>query len=89
MKGHRPVRRCNVSVSKSEALASKIDRAQDPVGLRFDAMPLPGDESVEDGAYAVDARDIARQLPESIQSAAEDWEQTLVPLFSCLAPRAP
>ncbi|KND94938.1 L-aminoadipate-semialdehyde dehydrogenase large subunit [Tolypocladium ophioglossoides CBS 100239] len=53
-----------------EALAAEIDRAQDPIGLRLDAMPLPGDGSAGDEAYAGDARDLVRQLPGSIPSAA-------------------
>ncbi|POR34804.1 L-aminoadipate-semialdehyde dehydrogenase [Tolypocladium paradoxum] len=55
-----------------EALAAEIDRAQDPIGLRLDAMPLPGDGSAGDEAYAGDARDLVRQLPGSISSAAID-----------------
>ncbi|KAH8812317.1 hypothetical protein F5884DRAFT_701490 [Xylogone sp. PMI_703] len=57
-----------------EALAAEIDRAQDPIGLRLDAMPLPGDRNVKDEAYAADARDIARQLPETFQEAPVDWD---------------
>ena len=57
-----------------EALAAEIDRAQDPIGLRLDAMPLSGDETVEDEAYATDARDLLRQLPKSIRSAPIDWD---------------
>ncbi|KAM6521077.1 large subunit of alpha-aminoadipate reductase, variant 2 [Fusarium solani] len=52
-----------------EALAAEIDRAQDPIGLRLDAMPLIGDGTTEDEAYAADARDLASQLPESIPQA--------------------
>ncbi|KAK3167903.1 putative NRPS-like protein biosynthetic cluster [Lepraria neglecta] len=62
-----------------EALASEIDRAQDPIGLRLDAMPLSGDENVEDEAYAADARDLVRQLPEFIRSAAADWDYANTP----------
>ena len=54
------------------ALASEIDRTQDPIGLRLDAMPLSGDENVEDEAYAANAKDLLRQLPEFIRSAAAD-----------------
>jgi L-2-aminoadipate reductase len=59
-----------------EALATEIDRSQDPIGLRLDAMPLPKDENVEDEAYAADARDLVRQLPESIQGPATNWDYT-------------
>jgi L-2-aminoadipate reductase len=62
-----------------EALAAEIDRSQDPIGLRLDAMPLPRDENVEDEAYAADARDLVRQLPESIQGAATNWDYTNSP----------
>ncbi|KAL9630010.1 MAG: hypothetical protein Q9164_006624 [Protoblastenia rupestris] len=55
------------------ALASVIDRVQDLIGLRFNAMPLSGDEDVEDEAYAADARGLVRQLPQFIRSAAADW----------------
>lgn len=58
------------------ALAAEIDRAQDPIGLRLDAMPLPGDGDVEDEAYAADARDLARQFPESFATATENWHET-------------
>jgi len=62
-----------------EALAAEIDRAQDPIGLRLDAMPLPGDGNVEDEAYAADARDLVRQLPESIRSAAIECDYANTP----------
>ena len=62
-----------------EALASEIDRAQDPIGLRLDAMPLSGDENVEDEAYAADAKDLVRQLPEFIRSAAADQDYANTP----------
>jgi L-2-aminoadipate reductase len=52
-----------------EALAAEIDRAQDPIGLRLDAMPLDIDRNVEDEAYAVDARDLAGKLFKSIPTA--------------------
>lgn len=52
-----------------EALAAEIDRAQDPIGLRLDALPLIGDRNAEDEAYAADARDLVKQLPESFESA--------------------
>jgi len=54
------------------ALAGEIDRALDPIGLRLDAMPLPGDRDIEDEAYAADARDLASQLPETIPGAPND-----------------
>jgi L-2-aminoadipate reductase len=49
-----------------EALAGEIDRALDPIGLRLDTIPLPRDGSVEDEAYAADARDLVRRLPPSV-----------------------
>ncbi|UKZ67676.1 putative NRPS-like protein biosynthetic cluster [Trichoderma atroviride] len=52
-----------------EALAAEIDRAQDPIGLRLDAMPLDGDKNVEDEAYATDARDLTNKIPKSIPTA--------------------
>lgn len=55
-----------------EVRASEIDRAQDPINLRLEAMPLSGDENVEDRAYAADARGLVRQLPKFIRSAAAD-----------------
>lgn len=57
-----------------EALAAEIDRAQDPIGLRLDAMPLDVDAKVEDEAYAVDARDLASHLSKSIPTAATRWD---------------
>jgi L-2-aminoadipate reductase len=57
-----------------EALAAEIDRAQDPIGLRLDAMPLDVDRNVEDNAYAVDARDLASQLAQSIPMAGTKWD---------------
>ncbi|KAK5626701.1 hypothetical protein RRF57_002416 [Xylaria bambusicola] len=56
------------------ALAAEIDRASDPIGLRLDAMPLPGDAGTEDEAYAADAKDLASQLPESFPSVSKDWD---------------
>jgi len=44
-------------------LAAEIDRAQDPIGLRLDTMPLSGDAARDDEAYAADARGLAQQLP--------------------------
>ncbi|KAM4067251.1 AMP-binding enzyme [Hirsutella rhossiliensis] len=67
------------SILTLEALAAEIDRAQDPIGLRLDAMPLPGDGNMEDEAYAADARDLVSQLPESIQQAPKDWDYTETP----------
>ena len=61
-----------------EALAAEIDRAQDPIGLRLDAMPLPGDR-VGDEAYAADAKDLVRQLPDSIESAETDRDYAKAP----------
>ncbi|KAB5522053.1 hypothetical protein GE09DRAFT_1154961 [Coniochaeta sp. 2T2.1] len=57
-----------------EALAAEIDRAQDPIGLRLDAMPLKGDRNAEDEAYAADARDLSSKLPESINAAPTDLD---------------
>lgn len=62
-----------------EALAAEIDRAQDPIGLRLDAMPLPGDGNVKDEAYAADATNLVRQLPASIRSAAIDSDYANTP----------
>ncbi|OIW34256.1 aminoadipate reductase [Coniochaeta ligniaria NRRL 30616] len=62
-----------------EALAAEIDRAQDPIGLRLDAMPLKGDRNAEDEAYAADARDLSRQLPESFGAAAIKLENAATP----------
>uniref|UniRef100_A0A0B7JZA4 Alpha-aminoadipate reductase n=1 Tax=Bionectria ochroleuca TaxID=29856 RepID=A0A0B7JZA4_BIOOC len=62
-----------------EALAAEIDRAQDPIGLRLDAMPLPGDGHAEDEAYAVDARELVNQLPQSMPTAAGDWDYSSSP----------
>jgi L-aminoadipate-semialdehyde dehydrogenase len=59
-----------------EALAAEIDRALDPIGLRLDAMPLPGDGNAEDEAYAADARDLAQHLPKSISTASITWDYT-------------
>lgn len=66
-----------------EALAAEIDRTQDPIGLRLDAMPLPGDGDVGDEAYAADARDLVRQFPDSIPSAEidRDYTNTLPTVF--------
>lgn len=52
-----------------QALAAEIDRAQDPIGLRLDVLPLIGDRDAGDEAYAADARDLVKQLPESIEGA--------------------
>lgn len=62
-----------------EALAAEIDRAQDPIGLRLDAMPLTGDVNVEDEAYASDAKSLIHQLPKTFQSAAIDLDNTNPP----------
>ncbi|KAH8670776.1 aminoadipate reductase [Xylariales sp. PMI_506] len=56
------------------ALAAEIDRAQDPIGLRLDALPLPGDGNAEDEAYAADARDLVKYLPESISGPPIEWD---------------
>ncbi len=50
-----------------EGFAAEIERAQDPTGLRLDAVPLSG--KIEDEAYAADARDLVRKLPGSIARA--------------------
>ena len=62
-----------------EALASEIDRAQDLIGLRPEAMPLTGDEKVEDEVYAADARGLVCQLPEFMPSAVADWDYANTP----------
>jgi len=50
--------------------ATEIDRAQDPTGLRLDVPPLINfGSNAEDEAYAADARDLVKQLPNSIRSA--------------------
>ncbi|UKZ51964.1 putative NRPS-like protein biosynthetic cluster [Trichoderma virens] len=64
-----------------EALASEIDRAQDPIGLRLDAMPLEADKNVGDEAYATDARDLTSQIPKSISTAESSWD------FAATTPR--
>ncbi|GAO13845.1 hypothetical protein UVI_02004360 [Ustilaginoidea virens] len=53
-----------------EALAAEIDRAQDPIGLRLDALPLPTDENAADEAYAADARSLTSQLPKTFAAGA-------------------
>ncbi|GJN86343.1 L-aminoadipate-semialdehyde dehydrogenase large subunit [Purpureocillium lilacinum] len=65
-----------------EALAAEIDRAQDPIGLRLDAMPLPADSDAGDEAYAADARELVRQLPASIQSAPAEGLSSPVMLLT-------
>ncbi|CAK7212017.1 large subunit of alpha-aminoadipate reductase [Sporothrix eucalyptigena] len=57
-----------------EALAAEIDRAQDPIGLRLDAVPLENDAKVLDEAYAVDARELTSQLTQTIPSAPTTWD---------------
>ncbi len=64
-----------------EGLAAEIDRAQDPIGLRLDTMHLSGDEAVEDEAYAADAKELVRQLPDSIRSAAADFTDARPTVF--------
>ncbi|KAG8406191.1 large subunit of alpha-aminoadipate reductase [Metarhizium acridum] len=61
------------------ALALEIDRALDPIGLRLDAMPLPGDGESEDESYAADARKLLSQLPDRIPQAPTDWDYTATP----------
>ena len=61
------------------ALAAEIERAQDPIGLRLDAMPLLGDGTAEDEAYAADARDLVRQLPATITRANKIWDYESTP----------
>ncbi|KAG8406556.1 large subunit of alpha-aminoadipate reductase [Metarhizium acridum] len=61
------------------ALALEIDRALDPIGLRLDAMPLPGDGESEDESYAADARELLSQLPDRIPQAPTDWDYTATP----------
>lgn len=57
-----------------ESLAAEIDRAQDPIGLRLDALPLIRVRDVEDEAYAADAKDLANQLPKSFSTAEANWD---------------
>ena len=57
-----------------EALAAEIDRAQDPIGLRLDAVPLESDAKANDEAYAVDARELTAQLAASIPAAPASWQ---------------
>ncbi|TGJ81173.1 hypothetical protein E0Z10_g7591 [Xylaria hypoxylon] len=59
-----------------QALATEIDRALDPIGLRLDAMPVPGDGEGEDEAYAADAKELLSQLPDSIPQAPLTWDCT-------------
>lgn len=61
------------------ALASEIDRALDPIGLRLDAMPLQGDGESGDESYAADAEELVSQLPDSIPQAPKDWDYTKTP----------
>lgn len=49
--------------------ASEIDRALDPTGLRLDVGPFTGYGGGEDEAYAADARDLVKNLPEKIPGA--------------------
>ncbi|KAG6355884.1 hypothetical protein INS49_015268 [Diaporthe citri] len=57
-------------------LALEIDRALDPIGLRLDAMPLPGDGESEDKSYAADAQELLSQLPDCIPQAPVNWDYT-------------
>ncbi|KAH6996128.1 aminoadipate reductase [Ilyonectria sp. MPI-CAGE-AT-0026] len=57
-------------------LALEIDRALDPIGLRLDAMPLPGDGESEDQSYAADAQELLSQLPDCIPQAPVNWDYT-------------
>lgn len=63
-----------------EDLALEIDRAQDPIGLRLDIMPVSGDKKPADEAYAADARSLVQQLPESIPSSAAESGYAEMPL---------
>lgn len=60
-------------------LALEIDRALDPIGLRLDAMPLPGDGESEDQSYAADAQELLSQLPDCITQAPIHWDYTRTP----------
>ncbi|CAK7564566.1 MAG: putative NRPS-like protein biosynthetic cluster [Sporothrix epigloea] len=62
-----------------EALAAEIDRAQDPIGLRLDAVPLESDAKVLDEAYAVDARELTSELAASIPAAPTTWTGPAAP----------
>ncbi|KAK0386994.1 hypothetical protein NLU13_5308 [Sarocladium strictum] len=57
-------------------LALEIDRALDPIGLRLDAMPLPGEGESEDQSYAADAEELLSQLPDRFTQASADWDYT-------------
>jgi L-aminoadipate-semialdehyde dehydrogenase len=57
-------------------LALEIERALDPIGLRLDAMPLPGDGESEDQSYAADAQELLSQLPDYIPQAPVNWDYT-------------
>lgn len=56
-----------------ENLVVEVDWAQDPVGLRLEALPLVGHGDVEDEAYAADARYITDQLTKTILTAEANW----------------
>lgn len=49
--------------------AGEIDRALDPTGLRLDVAPFTGYGGGEDEAYAADARDLVKNLPEKLPAA--------------------
>jgi len=61
------------------ALAAEIDRAQDSIGLRLDAVPLSGDGTAKDEAYAEDARDMVRQLPQAVKGPAIELDHGSLP----------
>ncbi|OAA38789.1 aminoadipate reductase enzyme [Cordyceps fumosorosea ARSEF 2679] len=59
-----------------QALATEIDRALDPIGLRLDAVPIPEDGEAKDEAYAADAKELLSQLPDTIPQAPLTWDYT-------------
>lgn len=59
-----------------QALASEIDRALDPIGLRLDAAPMLEDGEDKDEAYAADAKELLAQIPDTIPQAPLTWDYT-------------
>src|SRR3569833_413209 len=55
-----------------EGFADEIERAQDPTGLRLDAVPVSG--QLADEAYAADALELVRKLPNSFPQASLDHQ---------------
>lgn len=61
--------------------ATEIDRALDPTGLRLDVAPFTGYGSAEDEAYAADARDLVKELPEKIPTAVAQASGSATTVF--------